>query len=106
MPLVFYVYRFPCGFLEPQDEVCPTKVLGRDVWCRVFSEEPFHGLARTYPGSSIWGDVRYGAVVLLVDMDYPMETMSERLFEPVSVFDFGRASEVGSVVVWRRVGDH
>ena len=106
MPLVFYVYRFPCGFLEPQDEVCPTKVLGRDVWCRVFSEKLFHGLARTYPGSSIWGDVRYGAVVLLVDIDYPVETVSERLLEPVSVFDFGRAPGIGSVVVWRCVGDH
>ena len=106
MPLVFYVYRFLCRFFEPQDEVCPTKVLGRDVWCWVFSEELFHGLARTYPGSSIWGDVRYGAVVLLVDMDYPMETMSERLLEPVLVFDFGRAPGIGSVVVWRCVGDH
>ena len=45
------------------------------------------------------------AVVLLVDIDSPVETVSERLLEPVSVFNFGHAPGVGSVVVWGCVGN-
>ena len=108
MPLVFYVYRFPCGFLEPQDEVCPTKVLGRDVWCRVFSEELFHGLARVYPGGFVWGNVRYGVVVLLVDVNDPVKAVVEWFREQVMglIVNYRCTLEVGDVVVGRGVGDH
>ena len=59
-----------------------------------------------YPGGFVWGNVRYSVVVLLVDVNYPMEAVLKWLCEQVLEFDFGCTPGVGGVVVWRGVGDH
>ena len=50
---------------------------------KVFSEELFHGLARMQPGDFVWGNVRYGVVVLLVDVNDPVKAVVELFREQV-----------------------
>jgi hypothetical protein len=58
-----------------------------------------------YPGSFIWGDVRYSAVVLLVNANHPVEAVVKWLCEQVLEFGFGRVLGFGVVVVWGVMGD-
>ena len=60
------------------------------------------------PGDLVWGDVRYGVVVLLVDIDDPMEAMVEWFCEQVVdlVVNYRCTLGVGDVVIGKGVGDH
>ena len=59
------------------------------------------------PGDLVRGDVRYGVVVLLVDIDDPMETMVEWSHEQVMdlVVNYRCTLGFGDVVIGRGVGD-
>ena len=60
-----------------------------------------------YPGGFVWGNVRYGVVVLLVDIDDPMEAMVEWFREQVVdlVVNYRCTLGFGDVVIGRGVGD-
>ena len=60
------------------------------------------------PGDLVRGDVRYGVVVLLVDIDDPMEAMVEWSREQVIdlVVNYRCTLGFGDVVIGRGVVDH
>ena len=67
----------------------------------------FHGLARVQPGDLVWGDVRYGVVVLLVNMDDPVEAVVEWSREQVMnvVVNCRCTLGCGDIAIGRGVGE-